>query len=50
MAVFAFVTSFVIIYAINKIVSFRTDEEDEIEGLDVSECGIESYPEFKRAI
>ena len=48
--VFAFVASFVVIYIINKIVAFRANEEDEVEGLDVSECGIESYPEFKRAI
>ncbi|QCI28851.1 ammonium transporter [Caminibacter pacificus] len=48
--IFAFVASYIIIWAINKIVPFRANEEDEIEGLDVSECGIESYPEFKRAI
>jgi len=49
-AVFAFTVSYAVIFVINKIVKFRTDEENEIEGLDVSECGIESYPEFKRAI
>jgi Amt family ammonium transporter len=49
-AIFAFVASYVIIFAINKVVKFRTDEDSEVEGLDVSECGIESYPEFKRAI
>ncbi|WP_457562320.1 ammonium transporter [Caminibacter pacificus] len=48
--IFAFVASYIIIWVINKIVPFRANEEDEIEGLDVSECGIESYPEFKRAI
>ncbi len=48
--VFAFASSFVILYIINKIIPFRADEENEIEGLDMSECGIESYPEFKRAI
>ena len=47
---FAFITSFIILYIINKIIPFRADEDSEIEGLDVSECGIESYPEFKRAI
>ena len=47
--IFAFVASYVIIYIINKIVPFRADEESEIEGLDVSECGLEAYPEFKRA-
>ena len=48
--VFAFGASFIILWVINKIIPFRADEEAEIEGLDVSECGIESYPEFKRAI
>ena len=48
--IFAFVASYIILFIINKIVPFRADEENEIEGLDVSECGIESYPEFKRAI
>ena len=48
--IFAFVSSYIILYIINKIIPFRTNEESEIEGLDVSECGIESYPEFKRAI
>ena len=48
--IFAFVASYIILFIINKIIPFRANEEDEIEGLDVSECGIESYPEFKRAI
>jgi len=48
--IFAFTASYIILYIINKIIPFRADEENEIEGLDVSECGIESYPEFKRAI
>ncbi|WP_457561263.1 ammonium transporter [Caminibacter sp.] len=48
--IFAFVTSFVIIYIINKIIPFRIDEESEIGGLDTKECGIESYPEFKKSI
>ena len=48
--VFAFVSSYIILYIINKITPFRANEEIELEGLDVEECGIESYPEFKRAI
>ena len=27
----------------------RASDEDELEGLDVNECGLEAYPEFKRA-
>ena len=48
--IFAFVTSFVIMYIINKIIPFRIDEESEIDGLDAKECGIESYPEFRKSI
>ena len=49
-AVFAFVVSYVTIYAIDKIVRFRADDDEQLEGIDVSECGVEAYPEFKRAI
>jgi len=49
-AIFAFSLSYILLWAINKITPLRADEEAEIEGLDVTECGIESYPEFKRAI
>jgi Amt family ammonium transporter len=49
-AVFAFVSSYVIIYIINKIVPFRASDDVQLEGLDVNECGVEAYPEFKRAI
>ncbi len=47
--IFAFVVSYIILFIINKIVPFRADEEVEVEGLDVTECGLEAYPEFKRA-
>lgn len=49
-AVFVFSVSFVVIFAINKFVPFRASDEDQVQGLDVSECGLEAYPEFKRAI
>ncbi|MEO1958248.1 MAG: ammonium transporter [Nautiliaceae bacterium] len=48
--IFAFVTSYIAIYIINKFIPFRIEEDQEIEGLDINECGIEAYPEFKRAI
>ena len=50
MAVFVFSVSFVLIYLLNKMIPFRASDEDQIQGLDVSECGLEAYPEFKRAI
>jgi len=49
-AVFVFTVSFSVIYIINKLVAFRATDEEQLQGLDVSECGLEAYPEFKRAI
>lgn len=46
---FAFVTSFVVLFIINKIVPLRAQKDEEMQGLDVEECGLEAYPEFKRA-
>ena len=48
--VFAFVVSFIVIYIINKILPIAADEEEQLEGLDSVECGMESYPEFTRTI
>ncbi len=49
-AVFAFTSSFVVLFIINKIVAFRAEDDVQVEGLDVNEVGVEAYPEFKRAI
>jgi Amt family ammonium transporter len=46
---FVFPTSFVVIYLINKVVRFRAGDDEQVEGMDVSECGLEAYPEFKRS-
>ena len=48
-AIFAFVSSFIVLFIINKIISLRANDDDQLEGLDVIECGLEAYPEFKRA-
>lgn len=48
--VFTFISSFIILYIINKISPFRAIEEEEVQGLDIDECGVEAYPEFKRSI
>ena len=48
-AIFAFVSSYIILYIINKIMPLRAGNDEEMQGLDVEECGIEAYPEFKRA-
>jgi len=47
--IFAFVSSFIVLYIINKIMPLRAGNDEEMQGLDVEECGIEAYPEFKRA-
>ncbi|MDD5158193.1 ammonium transporter [Sulfurimonas sp.] len=49
-AVFAFSSSFIVLYVINKLVKFRATDDCQVEGMDVNECGVEAYPEFKRAI
>ncbi len=46
--VFAFVVSYAVLYGINKVLPFRADDDDQQQGLDFSECGLESYPEFVR--
>ena len=48
--VLVFTASFITIYVLNKLIQLRADDEEQFEGLDTVECGIESYPEFKRTI
>lgn len=43
-----FVTSLVLWGLIKVIFGIRVSEEEEYEGVDLSECGIEAYPEFTR--
>jgi len=45
-----FPISFVIIFIINKIFRLRAGDEEQQEGIDYTECGMEAYPEFKRSI
>lgn len=48
--VFAFCASYITLFIINKFFKFRAEDDAQLQGMDVSECGVESYPEFKRAI
>jgi Amt family ammonium transporter len=50
-SIFAWVfgASFVVWFAIKKIIGIRVSEEEEYEGVDISECGLEAYPEFAAA-
>lgn len=43
-----FATSFVIWLILKVVMGIRVSEEDELEGVDISECGLEAYPEFTR--
>ena len=44
---FTFVASLAAISAINGILPIRASDEEQYVGLDVSEIGVEAYPEFK---
>ncbi|MBU2871774.1 ammonium transporter [Colwellia sp. E2M01] len=46
--VWVFSTSFVVWYVLKKVVGIRVTEEEEYEGSDIAECGMEAYPEFTR--
>jgi len=43
-----FIASLIVWFAIKAIIGVRVTEEQEYEGLDQSECGMEAYPEFGR--
>jgi len=44
--VWVFVTSFIVWYVLKMIMGIRVSQEEEFEGVDMSECGMEAYPEF----
>ncbi|WP_111637595.1 ammonium transporter [Marinomonas shanghaiensis] len=46
--VWVFVTSLVVWLVIKAIMGVRVTEEEEYEGVDLSECGMEAYPEFSK--
>ena len=41
-----FITSLIVWLAIRFLLGIRVDAEHEYEGVDISECGLEAYPEF----
>ncbi|MDQ6973278.1 MAG: ammonium transporter [Mariprofundaceae bacterium] len=43
-----FAASFAVWMVIKAIFGIRVSEEEEFEGLDVGECGLEAYPEFSQ--
>ncbi len=43
---FVFLASLLVWFIIKLIIGIRVSEEDEYQGVDFSECGMEAYPEF----
>lgn len=41
-----FITSLIVFFVLKLIMGIRVGEEEEYEGVDLSECGLEAYPEF----
>ena len=46
--IFVVITSAIVWYALKALFGIRVDEEAEINGLDISELGMEAYPEFSK--
>jgi len=46
---FVFIVSFIVWKILDLVAGLRVDEETEINGLDITETGLECYPEFKKA-
>ena len=44
--IWVFVTSLIVWSVLKAIMGLRVSEEQEYEGVDIAECGMEAYPEF----
>ena len=44
-----FITSLIVWFILKQVMGIRVGEQEEYEGVDASECGIEAYPEFTSA-
>ena len=44
-----FIASFIVWFILKATVGIRVSEEEEYEGVDIGECGLEAYPEFTKA-
>ena len=44
--VWVFGVSFIVWLLIKMVIGVRVSEEEEYDGVDLSECGLEAYPEF----
>ncbi len=46
-AIFCSLSAFIILYTLKKITGIRVSKEEEIEGLDLHEHGMDAYPDFR---
>ena len=46
--VWVFATSTLVWFVLKKLVGIRVSDEEEYEGADISDCGMDAYPEFTR--
>lgn len=46
--IWVFVTSFIVWSVLKAVIGIRVTEEEEDQGVDISECGLEAYPEFSK--
>jgi Amt family ammonium transporter len=44
--IWVFVTSFIVWSILKMVMGIRVSDEEEYEGVDIVECGVEAYPEF----
>ena len=44
-----FIVSGIVWYGINKFFGLRVSEEEEDNGVDIAECGLDAYPEFTKS-
>ena len=44
-----FIVSGIVWYGINKVYGLRVSEEEEDNGVDIAECGLDAYPEFTKS-
>jgi ammonium transporter, Amt family len=44
-----FLASFIVWFVLKTVIGIRVSEQEEHEGVDIGECGLEAYPEFTAA-
>ena len=47
--IWVFVTSMIVWGVLKAVIGIRVSEEEEMEGVDIAECGLEAYPDFTKS-